>query len=106
MIIPGKRVCELCQNEIKPGQRFITVTLPMPKAERDRVLADVEKRMPKQPGSIFGLLIGQAPEMWEIEVCDCLTALLPQLLTARTEAVTRWLKFHEEARERRAREEV
>lgn len=104
MIIPSKRLCDLCKNEIPEGQRYSTLTYPLERA-------DVERLLPAPPpaslGSGFlGVVLGCAqPDTLAFEVCrGCVDGILPMLEVLKGECIERIRRDRE--RRRRIQEEA
>lgn len=106
MIVPSKTLCDLCGSEIKPGARTWKVDAPLTEAERKQILDDLDQAY--AGGDLvgpFGIPLTPSLQMvgnrLELQVCDCLPALLPQLVEARSAQLGAFLKRRQETRERR-----
>lgn len=81
---PGKRTCDLCRNDIKPGTKQSSFALPLTLADRRVLIAEIEKHIPKHVGTMFGgagpLAERSCPQAWIFHICmGCVEGLFPTL---------------------------
>lgn len=90
--VPEKHLCDLCTNEIQPGQKFAGLTIPLAGSDRSTLIAEIEKGLPKGGASgPFGMMIpmdAMCPKVWHFIVClPCIFGILPNLVTMKTDKV-------------------
>lgn len=98
MIIPAKRQCDLCKNNIPEGRHFCQVLYPLDPQDK----AALGIRRPEQFDSILGDLHQARLESatYQFEMCrECVDALLPMLSNLKSEYIQR---FADERRRRTA----
>lgn len=86
MRIPEKRLCDLCRNELVPGEQVIGLNYPLD-------AQDVDLFLPRSGVTIHEMLPGLSripfvakPNAFIFEICrPCIDAILPMLKELKTE---------------------
>ena len=88
MIIPSKRFCDLCKNEIAEGQLFCALTYPIDQADRELFAGSKAGR--ELFPNIRQLLQFNANAAVSLEICrPCIDAILPMVSELKTDAIRR-----------------
>lgn len=99
MILPSKRLCDLCKIDIAEGSPFIQLLYPL---DRDDLVGLYPSRPDQPPGTIFGdisVMVGQRANTYQFEIClPCGDGILPMLASLKREYIQRFV----EDRRRRA----
>ena len=101
MIVPGKRLCDLCSNEIPSGVAHARLSYPLQPHDRELLWPARETPI----GSILGDLnaLGLQPAEYMFEFCRaCVDGVLPMLAELKSSYIRRLV----EERRRRATESV
>jgi hypothetical protein len=100
-VIPGKRVCDLCRNEIPAGVKFPTMNYPLDREDVRRLLE------PKASGNGLDIFSGMRAfaqasrsEAVQFEFCrSCVDGILPMLPDLKTRIIHEMVEHRARARE-------
>jgi hypothetical protein len=99
MRIPEKRICDLCRNEIAPGEPVIAMSYPLD--PQDVEMAAAMLPMSPIPG-VLGVMHIPRPDRYLFEFCrPCTDGILPMLVDLKTEFLRQHLAERAAAAARR-----
>lgn len=99
--IPGKKQCDLCNIEYPIEKVLRTVTIPLTREQRQLIAEDIESQQPHVASAFGGLfpLAQMLPNCWQLEVCECLDGLIPQLEEVKAARIKKWLQARRDRRQ-------
>jgi hypothetical protein len=104
MMLPGKRLCDLCKNEIPAHVRYLSMSYPLDRNDH-QLLEPAAATADRDVFPGLRILTFVKPEVFVFEFCRaCVDGILPMLAELKTEAIKRLV--NERTQHRRLQEEL